>query len=137
LLGYAEAQNEASGPDASVYDAVNAIRQRPGTNLPPLPAGLSQEEMRDAIHHERRIELVFEHKRLFDLWRWKIAEINMNMPLHGILVENTEPSDNSGTWTYTVLSLNHPHVFTRKMYFNPIPQDAIDRNPYLKQNWGY
>jgi starch-binding outer membrane protein, SusD/RagB family len=137
LLGYAEAQNEAVGPDASVYEAVNAVRKRPGTDLPPLPAGLSQAEMRNTIHHERRIELVFENKRLFDLWRWKQAEINMNKDLHGILIKNTVPADNSGIWTYTTFSLNQPHVFTRKMYFNPIPQGAIDLNKGLKQNWGY
>lgn len=137
LLGYAEAQNEAVGPDPSVYAAINAIRQRPGTDLPPLPAGLSQAEMRDAIHHERRIELVFEHKRLFDLWRWKDAMVEMNTDLHGMLIENTVPEDNSGVWTYTPISLNHPHVFTQKMYFNPIPQQAIDRNPKLIQNYGY
>jgi len=137
LLGYAEAQNEAAGPDASVYEAVNAIRQRPGTDLPPLPAGLSQAEMRDAIRHERRIELVFEHKRLFDLWRWKQAEIELNKELHGIWIENTMPADNSGIWTYTPVPLYRPHVFTTKMYFNPIPQSAIDRNEKLRQNWGY
>lgn len=137
LLGYAEAQNEAIGPDASVYEAMNAIKQRPGTDLPPLPAGLSQAEMRDAIHHERRIELVFEHKRLFDIWRWKDALNDMNEDLHGMLIQNTVPEDNSGVWTYTPISLNHPHVFTQNMYFNPIPQAALDRNPKLIQNWGY
>ncbi|NMB51257.1 MAG: RagB/SusD family nutrient uptake outer membrane protein, partial [Bacteroidales bacterium] len=64
LLDYAEAQNEAVGPDESVYEAINAIRQRPSTNLPPLPAGLTQDQMRKAIKHERRIELVFENHRL-------------------------------------------------------------------------
>jgi hypothetical protein len=137
LLGYAEAQNEAVGPDASVYEAMNAIRQRPGTDLPELTPGMTQEEMREAIRHERRIELVFEHKRLFDLWRWKIAEVNMNMDLHGMLIENTVPADNSGVWTYTPISLTHPHVFNQKQYFNPIPQTVIDRNPKLLQNWGY
>jgi hypothetical protein len=138
LLGYAEAQNEAVGPDPSVYEAVNAIRQRPGTDLPPLPSGLSQAEMRDAIHHERRIELLFEHKRLFDLWRWKQAEVNLNKELHGMLSLNTVPEDNSGVWTYTPVSLFLcPHVFTRKMYFNPIPKEAINRNEGLIQNWGY
>ena len=137
LLGYAEAQNEAVGPDASVYEAVNSIRQRPGTDLPSLPPGLSKAEMRDAIHHERRIELVFENKRLFDLWRWKTAEINLNKDLHGILPVNSIPGENSGTWTYTILGLYYPHVFTKNMYFNPIPQDAIDRNDKLIQNWGY
>jgi len=137
LLGYAEAQNEAVGPDPSVYEAVNAIRERPGTDLPALPAGLTQSEMRKAIQHERRIELVFENKRLFDLWRWKQAEAGLNKNLHGMFVINTIPSNNSGTWTYSPFALDAPHVFTRKMYFNPIPQTAISRNKNLIQNWGY
>jgi hypothetical protein len=137
LLNYAEAQNEAVGPDESVYEAINAVRERPGTDLPPLPAGMTQEEMRAAIKHERRIEFVYEGHRLYDLWRWKDAMEEMNKDLHGMLIENTVPEDNSGVWTYTPISLNHPHTFTQKMYFNPIPQAAIDRNPKLKQNWGY
>ena len=68
ILNYAEAQNESAGPDQSVYDAVNAIRNRVG--MPDLPPGLSQDEMRDAIRHERRVELAFEGIRWFDLKRW-------------------------------------------------------------------
>jgi hypothetical protein len=71
LLMYAEAQNEAAGPDASVYAAINAIRSRPGINMPPLPSGLSQDGMRQRIRHERRIELALEGTRYFDLKRWK------------------------------------------------------------------
>src|SRR6185312_8803183 len=65
LLGYAEAQNEAVGPDASVYAAVNAIRQRPSTGLPPLDAGLTQDQMRQEIRDQRRIEFAFEAKRFY------------------------------------------------------------------------
>jgi hypothetical protein len=137
VLGYAEAQNEAVGPDASVYEAVNAIRQRPGTDLPALAAGMTQAQMRTAIKRERRIEFSYEAKRLYDLWRWKDAMTEMNKDLHGMLIQNTVPNDNSGVWTYTPISLNHPHVFTQNMYFNPIPQDAIDRNTKLLQNFGY
>ncbi len=64
LLNYAEAQNEAVGPDASVYEAVNAVRQRPGTDLPALAAGMTQAEMRAAIKRERRIELVYEGQQV-------------------------------------------------------------------------
>jgi hypothetical protein len=137
VLNYAEAQNEAVGPDASVYEAVNAIRQRPGTDLPALDPGMTQDEMRTAIKRERRIELVYEGHRLYDLWRWKDAMVEQNKDLHGMEIKNTVPADNSGVWTYTPISLVHPHVFTQKMYFNPIPQAAIDRNPNLKQNFGY
>ena len=137
LLNYAEAQNEAAGPDASVYEAVNDVRTRPSSNLPELQPGLSQDEMREAIRHERRIELSYEDKRLFDLLRWKIAEEKMNEDLQGMLIKNTVESDNSGVWVYTPISLNRPHDFQPKMYFNPIPQAVIDQNPKIKQNWGY
>jgi starch-binding outer membrane protein, SusD/RagB family len=137
LLNYAEAQNEAVGPDASVYEAMNAIRQRPGTDLPPLTAGLSKDEMRSAIRHERRIELMFEEKRLLDLWRWKIAMEKLNKPLGRMKIYNSVPENNSGVWVYERMEIDVPAVFTQKMYFNPIPQNAIDRNPKIKQNWGY
>lgn len=137
LLNYAEAKNEAVGPDASVYEAMNTVRTRPGTDLPELAPGLSQDQMRAAIRHERRIELSFENKRLWDIWRWKIAETEMNSDLHGMTIKNSVPQDNSGVWVYTPTPLNHPHIFTQKMYFNPIPQAAIDQNPKLKQNFGY
>jgi len=71
LLMYAEAQNELTGPDATVYDAINSIRARPSVNMPPLPVGLSQADMRTRIRHERRIELALEGQRYFDLKRWK------------------------------------------------------------------
>ncbi|HUX57333.1 MAG TPA: RagB/SusD family nutrient uptake outer membrane protein [Bacteroidales bacterium] len=137
LLNYAEAQNEAVGPDASVYEAINAIRTRPGTDLPELTPGLTQAQMRDAIKRERRVELMYEDKRLYDLWRWKDAMVNLNTDLTCMVIRNSVPEDNSGVWGYTRTSLNHSHVFTQKMYFNPINQSVIDQNPKMIQNWGY
>lgn len=139
LLGYAEAQNEAVGPDASVYAAVNLIRQRPSTNQPALSAGMSQTEMRQEIKEQRRIEFSFEGKRFYDIVRWKVAKDVMNLDLHGMKIENSVPANNSGVWVYTPVGLNHPHVFTDKMYMNPIPQGVIDANPKFKdkQNPGY
>jgi hypothetical protein len=139
LLGYAEAQNEAVGPDASVYAAVNQIRQRASTNLPPLDPGLTQDQMRQEIREQRRIEFAFEAKRFYDIIRWKIAKDVMNVDLRGMKITNSVPANNSGVWVYTPVGLNHPHVFTDKMYMNPIPQGVIDVNPKMKtqQNPGY
>lgn len=137
LLNYAEAQNEAVGPDASVYEAINAIRTRPGTDLPTVLVGLSQNEMRKVIHRERRIELAYEQKRLWDIWRWKEADARLNQPTMGMKVYNAKPNDNSGTWIYEKFELAMGHVFTNKMYFSPIPQEVIDRNPKIVQNLGY
>ena len=135
LLGYAEAQNEATGPDASIYDAINKIRER--SDLPPLPDGLTQAQMRDAIHHERRVELCFENKRFYDIIRWKIADQVMNVDKHAMKITNTSPANNSGVWKYEVVPLNHPHTFNIKMYLTPIPQPVIAQNPKLVQNPGY
>lgn len=136
LLNYAEAQNEAVGPDGSVYDAINAIRDR--SDLPELPAGLSKDEMREIIHSERRVELCFENKRYFDNKRLAIAEEVMHNPRHNMVIRNTKPADNSGEWVYSVEEeVKYSVKFEPKQYMSPIPQNAIDQNPNIVQNPGY
>ncbi len=132
LLNYAEAQNEAAGPDATVYAAINQVRSR--VKLPNLTAGLSQTDMRTAIRRERRVELAFEDKRWFDLMRWKMGN-NLNNPIHGVAIK----SDGAGGFTYTpVVPPGGNHKFdVSKNYLFPIPQYAIDQNSKLKQNPGY
>ena len=132
LLNYAEAKNEASGPDVSVYDAINKIRNR--SALPNLNEGLSKDEMRSAIRRERRIELAFEEKRWFDLRRWKIAEQNLNGPLHAMKITK----DNTGKYVYNVIPApGGDRLFYPKNYVLPIPEYVIARNKSLKQNTGY
>lgn len=127
-LNYAEAQNEAVGPDASVYEAINKIRSRNSVNMPALPAGLSQQQMRDRIRNERRIELAFEEHRFWDVRRWKIAETVDNGSIRKMEV------DQNGVITYPVLE---PRIFLPKHYLFPIPQDEMDRNTKLVQNPGW
>jgi len=112
LLMFAEATNEMSGPTPEVYDAVNAVRRR--VNMPDFPAGLTQEQMREEIRHERHVEFPWEGTRYFDLIRWGIAKDI----IPSVTVESRvfiEPKHN--LW--------------------PIPQDEIDLNPNLTQNPGY
>src|SRR5690606_7574295 len=99
LLNYAEAQNEVSGPDATVYSAINSVRQRSG--LPALAAGLSKDEMRTAIYNERRVELSFEDKRYFDNKRLAQGPQIMGKPRHNMVIRNSKPADNSGVWVYS------------------------------------
>ncbi len=115
LLMYAEAQNEAVGPDASVYEAVNKVRARAG--MPNFAEGMSQEEMRQEIRHERRIEFVMEGTRYYDLIRWRVAEDVIVNSVEGLQNRVFDPSKN---------------------YLWPIPQSAVDSNPdVIKQNPGY
>jgi hypothetical protein len=132
LLSYAEAQNEAVGPDQSVYDAVNTLRAR--VNLPNLSAGLSQTEMRKVILRERRVELAYEEKRWFDLIRLKMANEKLNTSLKAVVIEQS-----NGIWKYNyVPARGGIRVFyPNKNYLNPIPQSAIDRNKQLVQNPNY
>lgn len=118
LLNYAEAQNEAVGPDASVYDAINQIRQR--VDMPDLPAGLSKEEMREAIRRERQVELAFEEHRFYDVRRWMIAMETENEPAYGI---NITKSGN--TLTYERKVALDGRKFEQKHYWLPIPRAEI------------
>uniref|UniRef100_UPI00292D53A1 RagB/SusD family nutrient uptake outer membrane protein n=1 Tax=Pedobacter nutrimenti TaxID=1241337 RepID=UPI00292D53A1 len=131
LLSYAEAQNEAVGPDNSVYDAVNLVRLR--SNCPVVKLGLSQGQMRDYIRRERRIELAFEDKRWFDVRRWNItagANGVLNMSEYGMQV-TIDPSTKGLIYTRVKLMDN---LFKAHQNWMPIPQDDIDKNPKLVQN---
>lgn len=132
LLSYAEAQNEASGPDASVYDAINKVRER--SALSPLKGSLSQQQMREAIQHERRVELAFEDKRWYDLLRWKLAEKNLNGLLSAILIEKVNDK-----WVYKSVPApgGSRAFYANKNYVLPIPEAAIARNSKLTQNPNY
>lgn len=117
LLAYAEAKNELSGPDVSIYSAVNQVRERAG--MPDLAGGLSQADMRTAIRHEKRVEMGGEGQRYEDLIRWglfqqAIANRGVN---NGRQQGNTIIPDFRLLW--------------------PIPAPEIDANPNMKQNPGY
>lgn len=134
LLNYAEAINEAAGP-LNAYEPINQIRRRAG--MPDLPMGLSQDEMRERIRHERRIELAFEEHRYFDTRRWKIAEKTENITVEAIRI--TGPIGNE---VYETVPTNGPEVtvnrkFFPHQYFWPIMRSEILINPNLEQNEGY
>jgi len=128
-LNFAEAQNELTGPDAEIYQKINALRQRGG--LPALPTGLGQGELRSHIRHERRIELAFEGKRYFDIMRWKLGGQLLNRTLQGMKITGTP-----GHWNYQkVDAYNGKRVFNEaKDYLFPIPSTALDQNPKLQGN---
>ncbi len=83
LLTYAEAKIELNLIDASVYDAINAVRLRPGVSMPAIPMGKTQSELRSIVRKERLYELAMEGFRLFDIRRWRIAEQVMKGPFYG------------------------------------------------------
>lgn len=132
LLNYAEAQNEAVGPDNSVYDAINKICTRAG--MPNLPAGLTKDAMRTRIRNERRIELAYEEHRYFDVRRWKIAMVTENLPARGIsIIKATD-----GTLTFSSKIALSGKAFMVQHYWYPIPLEEINASGgKLEQNDNY
>ncbi len=112
LLWEAEALNEL-GRVADAQVPLERVRARsraqaadPATALPAVTT-TDQQQMREAIRHERQVELGFELHRFFDLVRWGIAA--------------------------DVL----PGFQESKHELFPLPQTEIDLNPALVQNPNY
>ncbi len=130
LLNYAEAKFEL-GDEQIARTYLNMIRSRNGVNMPPIIA--TGDALRQAIYHERRIELVFEGHRFFDVRRWKIAKVTENKNLLAIKI--TKLGD--GSKTYQTVNLL-TRSFADKHYLLPIPFAEITRSKGgLIQNPGY
>lgn len=118
LLMYAETRNEL-GDQATAAEYIQMVRDR--ANLPDREsefAGLSQEEMRDRIAHERKLELAGEGKRFDDIRRWGWLDDQEKMQQ---LIENDPGFEG--------------YVDGRE--YLPIPQSELDTNPAAEQNPGY
>lgn len=95
-----------------------------------LPAGLSQEEFRQAVRNERAYELCFEGQRKHDLIRWGIYAETVIQTGEELVRWNQEcPYDHYLGSKYTVKG---------KHELQPIPQRELDLMPLYIQNpnWG-
>ena len=132
FLAYAEAANEAWGPDGTgthAYSARNviaAIRKRAGITQPDkyLATITTTEEMKNLIHNERRLELCFEGSRFWDLRRWKLD-----------LTEAAKGMQITGT-NYVVVPVEN-RVYKDYMYYGPIPNLEVLKFNNLVQNKGW
>ncbi len=103
LLNYAEAQARSAGtPNASAYEALNAVRTRAG--LAPL-SGLSNEAFIKAVVDERAWEFAGEWTRWFDLVRLEMVE-SANSP------SNKDVNDLKPIGTITKANYTFPVPYT-------------------------
>lgn len=131
-LNFAEAENEAAGPNQDTYDAVNRIRRR--VNMPDLPQGLTQAEMRRRIRNERRVEFAFEEHRFWDVRRWQILDQTDKV------VTGMEPiRKGDGGFDYERFVVRTTNVWQNKYLLFPIPvRDAsIIPDFAIRQNPGW
>ena len=130
-LLYAEAANEAWGPDGtgaqgfSARNVIEAIRKRAGIAQPDtyLASITSKDDMRKLIHNERRLELSFEGFRFWDLRRWKD---NLTEPARGVIINNN---------VYNVQPVEI-RQYADFMYYGPIPLSEVLKTN-LQQNKGW
>lgn len=136
LLMYAEAKNEASGPDDSIYDALDLIRDRAG--MPPVDRAKysDQASLRNFIRNERRVELAGEGHRYDDIIRWRIAEDVLNIDLKSMDLSSWEdgPLDENNEPILKQRPVQSRIFDPARHYVWPIPQTAIDQSKVLEQH---
>jgi starch-binding outer membrane protein, SusD/RagB family len=121
FLNYAEAANEAWGPDGkgtnaySAKEVIAAIRKRAGITQPDayLATLTSKEQMRTLIRNERRLELCFEGHRFWDLRRWKE---DLTVPAKGVKIDGS---------TYNYFTVEERAYKNEYMHYGPIPDREI------------
>ena len=139
LLEYAEAMNEAYGPDnnngfsLTAKQALNMVRSRPGVVMPVVTTS-DKVEFRAAVKRERRVELAFENYRYWDLRRWKDAATVLNQPVTGVSIAKNI----LGQYVYTPFTVENRVFDASKMYLHPFPQSEIIKSQgVLLQNPGW
>ena len=138
LLNYAEAVNEAYGPDVvpagfamSAREALQQVRNRASADLPAVTAS-DKDSFRKAVKHERRIELAFEDHRYWDLLRWKDAMEVLNNPILGVKV-----TKNGNTFSYEVAEVATRTFYERNYYLPFLRSEIENSNNTLEQNPQY
>lgn len=141
LLTYAEAKFEQGTLTQSDLDiSINLLRQRVGM----VPMNLSfmashNLDVRTEIQRERRVELVLEGQRYFDVRRWKRGDL-LAKDIEGVKA-SWFPQLSSANFRKTTdghLQVQWNRMFeTPKNYLWPVPQTQLERNPNLGQNEGW
>ena len=134
LLMYAEAKNELGQMNEGIWDmTIKALRERAGftdTSALAYDSSKNKSELQSIIRQERRVELALEGLRIFDIRRWRIAEVVLNGNPHG--AKYGDPSMDNGYIRLDKRSFN-----SERDYLWAVPQSQKDLNPNLGQNPGY
>lgn len=130
LLIAAETRIELNEDLQTAQSYINQIRARADVNMPPISKN-TQSELRQAVRHERIVELALEGLHFYDVRRWKTAESVCTFnKIYGI-----QYIDDKGQ-LITVENEYHKK-FSSRCYLWPIPYNERQLNPNLTQNPGW
>lgn len=128
LLNFAEAAFELN-KTSDALGAINQLRTRAGiANRTSLTL--------DNIRNERRVELAFEHHRMWDVRRWRTAVNDLSGSFSG-LVYYLEASTGKYRLKFVNKVDGYNRLFLPKHYYHPITPDRIANDPKLVENPGY
>ncbi len=132
ILNYAEACI-GLGEDEEARTYINMIRKKAA--MPDVTE--SGDALKNRYRNERRIELVYENHRFFDVRRWMIGPEAYH-PMHGVdIVYKLNPDHTTATIpTITPVEIT-TGKWEDKAYFLPISRDEMNKNSQLVQNPGY
>lgn len=132
LMNYAEACLELEEYDEA-RDYINMIRKRAGQP----ETNETGDALKQRYRNERRIELMYEDHRFFDVRRWMIASETYGPFYKANVLYKLLPDKN----TSPVPTIKHEVLETRswndKSYFLPILRNETNKNDLLIQNPGY
>ena len=153
FLAYAEAANDAWGPDAdptgvgfTAYDVIKAIRNRAGIAKDEIGAALPEGDayleeckadkakMTDLIRNERRIELCFENKRFWDLRRWQMP---LDEGVKGMKIQKVDPDKEDSPLKYTIIEVEDRKYDNSYQLYGPLPKGEVLKWSSLLQNKGW
>lgn len=137
LLTYAEAKIESGQIDATVYTALNQVRNRAGMPSVDQTVYNSQSTLRTLVRRERRVELALEGLRWFDIQRWQIGPQVMSGPVYGSRLGSVNPMTGALTLTADSIKVETRVFNPAQNYLWPVPQSEIDIDKNLTQNAGF
>ena len=128
LLSKAEALIESGGSVDDATALINRIRtERDDVKMIPLPTGLSRDEARAKLRHERRIEFALEGLYWMDIKRWNKLDGFLND------VYPIEVRDHNGN----IIETKFPDGYKENFNLLPIPDSELSLNENLVQNPGW
>lgn len=128
LLSKAEAIIETGGNVDEAIALINRVRtERDDVKMTPIPTGLSREDTREKLRHERRIEFALEGLYWMDIKRWHKLDGFLND------VYPMEIKDNLGG----LIETRFPDGYKDHFNLLPIPQRELSMNNNLEQNPGW
>lgn len=138
LLMRAEALVESGNTSQEVYDLVDQVRARVG--MPSVESvegtGLSQDQLRTIVRHERRVEFAMEGTRYADMLRWK--DKSLVHDVYGYDKSKLSDPNVPADWVFDQIKIAPRTFDAAKGWLWPIPQADIDINKnLLPQNPGY